>query len=251
MKILAITQARVGSSRLQKKILKKVNDISLLKIHLDRIKKSKNISKLVIATTNENESEKIVKIGEDAEVESYRGSLKNVLKRFYDISVVEKPDWIVRLTSDCPLIDPKLIDEIVAFAINNDFDYVSNTLKPSYPDGLDVEIFKSKVLNVAYKNASLKSEQEHVTPYIWKNSTFFGTDKFTSANYKCENNFSKYRLTVDYIEDLNLISELIKKLGVELSWKEYVNYLNLNSNLLKKNNNIIRNDGYLKSINDE
>ena len=251
MKILAITQARVGSSRLQKKILKKVNDISLLKIHLDRIKKSKNISKLVIATTNENESEKIVKIGEDAEVESYRGSLKNVLKRFYDISAVEKPDWIVRLTSDCPLIDPKLIDEIVTFAINNDFDYVSNTLKPSYPDGLDVEIFKSKVLNVAYKNASLKSEQEHVTPYIWKNSTFFGKDKFTSANYKCENNFSKYRLTVDYIEDLNLISELIKKLGVDLSWKEYVNYLNLNSNLLKKNNNIIRNDGYLKSINDE
>ncbi len=251
MKILAITQARVGSSRLEKKILKKINNSSLLKIHLERIKKSKNISKLVIATTNENESEKIVKIGINSKIESYRGSLKNVLKRFYDISVVEQPDWIVRLTSDCPLIDPDLIDEIVQFSVNNDFDYVSNTLKPSYPDGLDVEVFKNKALKVAYKNASLKSEQEHVTPYIWKNSTFFGKDKFMSANYKCKNNFSKYRLTVDYVEDLNLVSELIKKLGVDLSWKEYVNYLNLNSNLLKKNNNILRNDGYLKSINDE
>lgn len=248
MKILAITQARTGSSRLKEKILKKINNKSLLKIHLERILKAKKISKLVIATTNEYDSDKIVNIGHDLKVKSYKGSVSNVLKRIYEIAVIEQPKWIVRLTSDCPLIDPDLIDKVINFTVKNDFDYASNTLNPTYPDGLDIEVFKFSALKEAFLKTKLKSDLEHVTPYIWRNSSFFGKTKFISGSFECENDNSKYRLTVDYIEDFELISELIKQLGNDLPWQLYIDFLKSNKFLLKTNENILRNDGYLKSI---
>jgi spore coat polysaccharide biosynthesis protein SpsF len=203
---------------------------------------------LVIATTNENDSDKIVKIGNDLNVKSYKGSVSNVLKRIYKISLIEQPKWIVRLTSDCPLIDPELIDRIINYALKNDFDYASNTLKPTYPDGLDVEVFKFSALEDAFKNAKLKSDFEHVTPYIWRNSSFFCKTKFISGSFECKNDNSKYRLTVDYIEDFELISELIKQLGDDLRWQLYVDFLKSNKFLMKINENILRNDGYINSI---
>ena len=248
MKILAITQARIGSSRLKKKILKKINNKSILEIHLERILKAKNLTKLVIATTNENESNRIVEIGKKLNILSYKGSISNVLKRVYDIAVIEQPDWIVRLTSDCPLIDPELIDSLINYAVKNNFDYASNTLKPTYPDGLDIEVFKFSALEDAFKNAKLISDFEHVTPYIWRNSSFFGKTKFISGSFESVTDNSKYRLTVDYIEDFELVNELIKELGNDLPWQLYVDFLNSNKFILKINEKITRNDGYLKSI---
>ena len=118
MKILAITQARIGSTRLPEKILKTVNDESLLEIHLKRILKSERITKLKVATTTEPDSEKIVKIAKKVGVEIYKGSVDNVLDRFYQTALLEDPDWIVRLTSDCPLIDPGIIDHVIDLAIS-------------------------------------------------------------------------------------------------------------------------------------
>lgn len=249
MKILAITQARIGSTRLPEKILKVIRAESLLEIHLKRIKKSKLITKLKVATTVEPDADKIDEIASKLGIEVYKGSINNVLERFYKTAVFETPDLIVRLTSDCPLIDSTEIDRVIQFAIDYDLDYASNTLKPTYPDGLDTEVFKFSALEKAYKEAILPSDLEHVTPYIWKNSTFKGGSLFTSDCVMNDKDFSDVRLTVDTLEDFLVIEELVTLLGTEKPWNDYVEALQENPEIKKINEHFTRNEGYEKSIN--
>jgi spore coat polysaccharide biosynthesis protein SpsF (cytidylyltransferase family) len=251
MKILAITQARIGSTRLPEKILKKINGETLLEIHLKRILQSRLISKLKVATTIEADAIQIVDICSKLGIEAYRGSLNNVLERFYMTALPEKPDWVVRLTSDCPLIDPLEIDKAINYAISNNFDYVSNTLQPTYPDGIDVEVFKFSALEKAYHEATLTSELEHVTPYIWKNSSFKGGKLFTSDCIINKIDFSEIRLTVDTIEDFQVIENLVDLIGTDKPWLEYVNKLKDCPGILQINSQHKRNEGYQKSINIE
>ncbi len=251
MKILAITQARIGSTRLPEKIMKKVKGETLLELHLRRILKSKLITKLKVATTTEPDAIKIIDICNKLSLESYRGSLNNVLERFYLTALPESPDWVVRLTSDCPLIDPVVIDKVISYALKNNLDYVSNTLEPSYPDGIDVEVFKFSSLEKAYHEATLTSELEHVTPYIWKNSTFKGGKLFTSECVCNDKDYSSVRLTVDTIEDFQVIEKLIQMLGADKTWLEYAEKISENSELREINSKFQRNEGYLKSINND
>ena len=158
MKILAITQARYGSTRLPAKILKEVNGQTLLEIHLRRILQSKTVSKLKIATTDEEGSKYIVEIADKVGVEYFKGSVEDVLSRFYGTAETEKPDYVIRLTSDCPLIDPNVIDTVVTFALEHpEYDYVHTDAK-SFPDGIDTEVVKFSAIEKAYKEADLKSE---------------------------------------------------------------------------------------------
>jgi spore coat polysaccharide biosynthesis protein SpsF len=251
IKILAITQARIGSTRLPEKILKMINNESLLEIHLKRILKSKLITKLKVATTTEPGTDQIVDIAAKLGVESYKGSINNVLERFYQTALPEKPDWIVRLTSDCPLIDPVEIDKVIEFAIKNDLDYASNTLDPKFPDGLDAEVFKFSALEKAVNEAKLTSELEHVTPYIWKNSTYKGGNIFTSDNVKNNIDYSAVRLTVDTAEDFLVIEKLIQILGTDKPWMDYVRALENNPQIAEINSKYQRNEGYAKSISNE
>lgn len=248
MKILAITQARIGSTRLPEKILKTINGESLLEIHLKRILKSKLITKLKIATTTEPDAEKIILIASTLGLDVHQGSINNVLERFYETAAPENPAWVVRLTSDCPLIDPEIIDQVIQYALDNDLDYVSNTLNPTYPDGLDVEVFKFTALEKAIKEATLTSELEHVTPYIWKNSTFKGGTLFKSGCLSNSVDYSDLRMTVDTIEDFNLIQTLIEQLGTDQPWIKYVQALMEHSEIRKLNEKYSRNEGYEKSV---
>ena len=170
-----------------------------------------------------------------------------MLDRFYQAVRKEKPDWIVRVTSDCPLIDPILVDKLINFAHDNNTDYCSNTLVENYPDGQDIEVFKFSALEAAWKNANLSSDREHVTPYIRNNSHFKGASLFTALNYPCVSNYSKIRMTVDETKDFNLIKILIKDLGTDKTWLEYTNHI-IKNDLNKINNSIIRNEGLLKSL---
>jgi spore coat polysaccharide biosynthesis protein SpsF (cytidylyltransferase family) len=251
MKILAITQARIGSTRLPEKVLKTIQGETLLEIHLKRILKSKLITKLKVATTIEPDSDKIVAISMKLGVEVHKGSVNNVLERFYETAVIEKPDWIVRLTSDCPLVDPDEIDKVIQHAVVNDLDYVSNTLTPTFPDGIDVEVFKYTALQKAFTEATLPSEFEHVTPYIWKNSTFRGGSLFTSGCVMNDKDFSNIRLTVDTLEDFLVIHKLVESLGTERPWLEYVKVLQEHPEIGKINSLFTRNEGYEKSINND
>jgi spore coat polysaccharide biosynthesis protein SpsF (cytidylyltransferase family) len=251
MKILAITQARIGSTRFPEKVVKEIDDKSLLQIHLERIKKSKLITKLVVATTHEAGVERIINICEKADVNFFQGSLEDVLERFYLAAKPYSPDWIVRLTSDCPLIDPEIIDAVISTALNNNFDYTSNTLNPTYPDGLDVEVFKFSALEYAYLNASQQSEREHVTPFIWKNSSNKGGTLFTSYSYENNQDYSQIRLTVDTLEDFELIRNLISLYDINSGWEVYTQEIIKNPALLNINAHYKRNEGYQKSINKE
>ena len=250
MKILAITQARYGSTRLPAKILKKVNGKTLLEIHLRRILQSKLISKLKIATTDEDGSKFIVEVADKVGVEYFKGSVDDVLSRFYGTAELEHPDYIVRLTSDCPLIDPSVIDETIRYCIDNGCDY-ARTDSASFPDGLDTEVFKFSALVKAYNEANLTSEREHVTPYIWKNSTSWGGNLFYSK--KLPNNqgvyaASEHRITIDEPEDFEVIRALIEAIGDDKGWKDYIDYLLSHDELKSINSKFGYNEGYEKSI---
>ena len=244
MKIIAITQARTGSTRFPYKIMNKIGDETLLSIHINRIKKAKKINSIIIATTNKKNDDVIKQQADKLNVNCFRGDEDDVLDRFYQAAKIHNPDYVVRLTSDCPLIDPILIDEIIEATISSNVDYCSNTLIESYPDGQDIEVFTFNALKKAWKESVLLSDREHVTPYMKKN--------FKSINIHSNNmEFNKVRMTVDEPNDFEVICKLVDQLGLSNSWQNYTNlYLN-DPTINSFNNSIIRNEGYLKSINKE
>ncbi|WP_445757605.1 cytidylyltransferase domain-containing protein [Polaribacter sp.] len=241
MKIIAITQARTGSTRFPNKIMNKIENETLLSIHINRIKKSKKINSIIIATTNKEKDDIIELESNKLNVSCYRGEEEDVLDRFYRAAKPYKPDFVVRLTSDCPLIDPSLIDMIIEATINANVDYCSNTLIESYPDGQDVEVFSFNSLKKAWEESVLMSDREHVTPYMKKN---FKVLNVHSNNMK----FNKVRMTVDEPNDFVVIKRLVDKLGLNEKWENYTNlYLN-DKTISNINVSITRNEGYIKSI---
>ena len=189
-------------------------------------------------------------IAKSCGVETYQGSLEDVLSRFFETAKNEIPDYVVRLTSDCPLIDPCLIDEVINFTIESDLDYCSNTFDEMYPDGQDIEVFKFDALKRSYNEAVSKLDREHVTPFIWRNSTYKDGDIFLSDVFPAVFNYHDIRLTVDEEPDFKVIEKLVHSLGVEASWIEYTKFY-LNSDLFKINSNIKRNEGFEKSLKEE
>jgi len=252
MKIIAITQARTGSSRLPNKVLKTIDGESLLEIQINRIKTAKRITNIIVATTVKVEDELIEKEAQRLGVGSYRGSEDDVLDRFYQAVKLIKPDYVVRLTSDCPLLDGHLIDEVVELALSEKVDYCSNTLDETFPDGQDIEVFTFEALEKAWLDAKLKSEREHVTPFIKNNSTFHNRELFNATNFYSE--YAEYkdvRMTVDEREDFVVISKMIEKFGKDESWNVYAKYYVENENVGGLNSCIVRNEGYIKSIKED
>lgn len=244
---ILVTQARSGSTRLPGKVLKEINGKSLLQIHLDRLKKCKSVSEIIVATTTNNEDQIIFEKAIEWGFSAFKGSESDVLDRFYQAVKDKNADWIVRVTSDCPLIDPVLVDNVIDFVQANNKDYGANILIENYPDGQDIEVFKFSALEEAWKNAKLLSEREHVTPYIRNNTDVKGGNLFSAINYPCDLDFSKIRMTVDESKDFELLSILINELGTDKTWLEYTNYI-IQNNLTEINDSIIRNEGLLKSL---
>ncbi|MBS4537824.1 glycosyltransferase family protein [Clostridium sp. D2Q-11] len=209
-KVIAIIQARMGSSRLPGKVLLDICGKSVLEHDILRIKQSKEIDQIIIATTESPNDDDIVKEVNRLGIKVFRGSEEDVLSRYYHAAKENNGDIIVRITSDCPLIDPKIVDEIIKFYKDNDYDIVTNggadLSKRTYPRGLDTEVFTFKCLEEAYNNAQEKYQREHVTPYIYEN------DKYKKYFYMNDINYSKYRWTLDTEEDFELIKEIYKYL---------------------------------------
>ncbi|MEY4030126.1 MAG: hypothetical protein RJA90_1325 [Bacteroidota bacterium] len=247
IKTILITQARTGSTRLPGKVLMEVNNTPLLKIHLDRLSQSKNIDKIIIATTVNEEDDIIEKIGTAWGYDVYRGSENDVLDRFYQALQNIKPTWVVRVTSDCPLIDPLLVDKVIEVTQSENKDYGSNVIDETFPDGQDVEVFRFSALEKAWKEANKLSEREHVTPYIRNHTDLKLGDLFSAISYKNNIDYSKIRMTVDEQKDFELINKIVSALGTEQGWLDYTEYI-INNELANINGNIIRNEGYLKSL---
>lgn len=248
--VVIVTQARIGSSRFPEKVLKPLGTATLLGVHLERLKKVKNADTIIVATTFEEKSSQIIAIANELGVNVFQGSENDVLDRFYQAVKGHQPKFVVRVTSDCPLIDPKLVEEIIQMVIDQDLDYGSNVLIEAFPDGQDAEVFKFEALEKAWKEAKLNSEREHVTPFIRNNSDYKGGTLFKANNFNSSQNFNHIRMTVDEPSDLETIQILIDKLGTDENWMTYTQFIIENINLFK-NQDTTRNEGYLKSIKED
>ncbi|MBV1820136.1 cytidylyltransferase domain-containing protein [Clostridium cochlearium] len=207
MKIVCIVQARVGSTRLPGKVLKKICGKTVLEHDIDRLRRIKNIDEIIIATTTLERDNAITKECEKLGVKCFRGSEEDVLSRYYCAAKENNADVVVRVTSDCPLIDPEVSENIIQFYLDNKdkYDYVSNTIERTYPRGLDTEVFSFRVLEKAFKESKLQRDREHVTPYIWDNSNIFKL-----YCYKNNVDYSELRWTLDTKEDFKLINKIYK-----------------------------------------
>ncbi len=205
MKIIVIIQARMGSTRLPGKVMKDLYGKSVLAHEIERVKQSKIIDDIVIATSTHNKDDIIEKEALYIGVKCYRGSEDDVLSRYYYAAKENHADVVIRITSDCPLIDPNVLNEMIQFYNCNKYDIVTNggsdLSKRTYPRGLDIEIFNFKVLQEAFLNATEKYRREHVTPYIYEN-----TEKI--YYYQNSIDYSKYRWTLDTEEDWKLIETI-------------------------------------------
>jgi spore coat polysaccharide biosynthesis protein SpsF len=245
--VVVITQARSNSTRLPAKVLKKVNNQTLLEIHLQRLLQSKLTHHIIVATTDNSADDAIENIAQSMNIECFRGSEQDVLDRYYQAAKKAEPDWVVRVTSDCPLIDPQLLDSIIDFTNHHsEYDYIANTISETFPDGQDIEIFKFSALKKAWENAHLNSEREHVTLYIRNPQNGFKSMNFASESPQ----YATLRMTVDEQVDYDLIHQLILALGILKTWQEYAEFI-LQNNLQKINESIMRNEGLSKSLNKE
>ena len=245
--ISAIIQARIGSTRLPGKVLMKLNGDTVLSLLLKQLKHSKFLTEKIIATTNNPKDDVIEKFTTSNNIKLFRGDSDNVLDRYYQCAKKFSLTHIVRITADNPLIDPDIIDQAIKKYSTFNYDYLTNSIDRTFPNGTEVEIFSFDALEIAWKYAKKKSEREHVTPYFYNNPK-----KFKIHHFKQKKNQSKFRYTIDHKEDYALVVEIlsrIKKRPVRTS--DIIDLLTTNPQLLKLNSHIITNEGYIKSIKED
>jgi spore coat polysaccharide biosynthesis protein SpsF len=248
--IAAIIQARMGSTRLPEKVMMDLQGRPVLWHVIERVKHATRVDYVIVATTMDTSDDIIKHQCTRWGVPVFRGPVDDVLARFYKTvrfieSGVGPVNKIVRITSDCPLIDPQIIDSVVGDAISGNYDYVSNVDPPTFPDGFDVEVFTVEALEEAFCKAILSSEREHVTPYIRNNPRF---RKFNHINAV---DLSKMRLTLDTDKDFQVISKIFQALyqpGGIFYLEDIVTFLGKEKSLLEINAVYGRNEGYQKSL---
>lgn len=247
MRVVAIIQARMGSTRLPNKVLADVNGQPMLRILINRLKLAPELDAIVIATTDNPYDDVLEDWAIKEGIPCFRGSENDVLDRFYACAKKYQADIIVRITADDPLKDGGIISQLVTHLIQNaSLDYYSNTIKPTYPEGLDIEVFRFSALTLAHKQAKSLSEREHVTPYIWKNPHIFSLE-----NLEFKRDLSHWRWTVDKPEDLAFIRAIWSQFSdrPNTSFLEIIAYIDKNPELMAMNTfKTIRNEGYLNSL---
>lgn len=244
-----IIQARLGSTRLKNKVLKKINGKTIIEIMMDRLSFSKFSKRIIIAIPNNKKNTKLYNFLKNKGYNVQTGDEKNVLKRYYIIAKKNRLKNIIRLTSDCPLIDFKIVDKLANTFIKKKIDHLSTD--KNFAEGLDCEIMNFKTLTKVYKEAKFSSEKEHVTLYLRNNK-----NKFKISKLKSKKDNSQIRLTLDEKRDFYLIKKIIKKFPKILKKKyvssnKVIDFLNKNKSISKINSNIIRNEGLFNSYKNE
>ena len=245
MRIVALVQARMGSTRLPNKVMKPIQGIPMIELLLKRLSKASLVNEIVVATSLEPVNQVLVDHVKNIGFNVFQGSENDVLDRFYKAATIYKADIVIRITADCPLIDPSLVDELITeFLKRGDLDYISNAMSPSYPDGLDTEVFTFEALKSASENAILLPEREHVTPYIIKSGLF------RTVNMPYKQNLSNERWTVDQEEDFQVISNVFNHFfpRINFGWLEVLKLRNEKPELFYANQKIMRNEGYMIGI---
>lgn len=235
MKTVAIIQARMGSTRLPGKVLRDLAGKPVLAHVVARCQRATLLDQVVVATTDQPDDDAIVSLCKQHDWSNFRGSQDDVLDRYYQAAQHYKADVVARITSDCPLIDPEVIDQVVQAFQANDCDYASNTLPPrNYPRGLDVEVFSFDTLSNAWQEDKDPAWREHVTPYIYRHPEIFTLHVVTN-----DIDYSHMRWTVDTPEDLAFVQKIYESFhGHDFSWRDVLHLLNQHPEWLEINRNI-------------
>ena len=225
------------------KVLKKIGNKTILEIIVYRLKKSKKISNIIIACSDNHDDQKIISLCKKKNFNYFIGSENNVLKRYYDLANKKNINNIVRITSDCPFIDHEIVDKVIDKFLKKKLDYCSNILPPTYPDGFDAEVFTFKSLKESYLNAKDENDKEHVTQYMQRNKNF------KKYNVRSRKNFSNLRLTIDENVDLKTLRTIFKNSDEKynLNYRTILSLYKKNKSIFKSNMHISRNMG--KKIN--
>ena len=209
-KVVTVVQARTGSSRLPNKIMMDILGKPLLIRMAERVQASLKKGLVIVATTTDNQDDIVEKLCKDYRLPCFRGDALDLLDRHYQAAKSVGAEIVVKIPSDCPLIDPKVIDQVLSYFLESDFDYVSNLHPATYPDGNDVEAMTFEALEKAWKSAKRPLEREHTTPYIWENA-----DQFKIGNVTWETGLDysmTHRWTIDYPEDFTFIKTVYENL---------------------------------------
>jgi spore coat polysaccharide biosynthesis protein SpsF (cytidylyltransferase family) len=239
---------RLGSTRLPKKVFELLDEKnSVLDYVINQTEKSKLIDNIIIATTILNEDDEIVNYALKRKLDYFRGSSNDVLDRYYQCAKKFSVSTIVRITSDCPLVDPNIIDKVITKFQNNSYDYISNVHPITFPIGIAVEVFSFKTLENTWKNSKLPSEREHVTPYIYNHK-----EKFRTFNVENPKNLSNIRVTIDRENDLTVVRNIVSKIrNRPILMSDILNLYQNEPKLFALNQSYDVNEGYLKSLNED
>jgi len=239
MKIVALVQARMGSTRLPGKVLKSIVDKPMIELLLARLSQSSELDEIIVATSEEKQNDHLQEVVESLGFKCTRGSEKNVLNRFYESAKEVQADVIVRITGDCPLVDSNLVDECIQGYKNNKVDYFSNVDPATYPDGLDIEIMSFASIERANNETNSDFDQEHVTPYI-RNS-----DSFSKSSMSYTEDLSSQRWSVDEPEDLTVVTNVFEHFSPNIlfGWEQVLELRKLQPALFAENQQINNNEG--------
>jgi len=243
-----IIQARMGSTRLPGKVMKFLDGKNpSISFTISQLQQSKEIDKIIVATTTNEEDDVIADYIKNLGIDLFRGSANDVLGRYYECAHAYSLSGILRVTADCPLIDPTIVDKGLNIFKNNSYDYVTNTLVRTFPDGNETEIFSFKALERANNEANLPSEREHVTPYFKTHPNLFDVKNFENSE-----NLSHLRWTMDYEEDMNLIKLIYKKIPKRpILMIDILDLLKKEPHLKKINSSHRPDEGFQKSLVDD
>lgn len=235
MRVIAIIQARMGSTRLPGKVLRDIGGKTMLARVVRRAQRASLLDKVVVATTVQPADEAIVAECEDLQVPYFRGSEEDVLDRYYQTLQTYPAEIVVRITSDCPLIEPDVVDQVVRAFLNEQPDYASNTLEHTYPRGLDVEVASTEALSRAWREADVDYQRVHVTPYLYQNPKLFRLLSITA-----DSSYSNYRWTVDTPEDMEFVRAVYARLGNEdtFTWLDVMRLLTEQPQLVELNRDV-------------
>ena len=240
MYIIAIVQARMGSTRLPNKVMRPISaDIPMIEVLLSRLSQSKEINQILLATSNDLCNKPLVDHVSELGYNVFQGSEDDVLDRYYMAALQKNPDVVVRITGDCPLIDSDIVDAVIKIYKSSSADYVSNTNPPTFPDGLDVEVFSFSALKTTWEEAKTLAEREHVTLFM-RNSGIFKTENVTSAE-----DYSNERWTVDELEDYKVVKSIFEYFSprIDFGWSEILQLRKLRPDIFLVNQHLVRNEG--------
>lgn len=241
-----IVQARMSSSRLPSKVMRPLAGQPMLYQQIKRLQRSQLADTLIIATSDDSSDDAIASLCTEHNITHFRGSLDDVLARFYFAAKANQLKTIVRICGDCPLIDAALVDSIIQFHTENHADYTSNCVQRYFPDGQDIEVFSFLALEQAYLLAKKPSEREHVTPFIRDSG------QFTIKNYPSKIDLSAYRICVDHQADFDvanaIFTQLTSQIGEHFGVSDITHFLDNNPKIKALNADIELNEGYKKSL---